>query len=157
MFTYISCVSKCCISVLTYSAGVLLIARIKCAFAFTLLILGVIALAYISFFRYRVCGYQSFTKSVETIYIWMRHTLKCTTPYSKQCMRFMSIWICLSICVSPPLLGNGSVKSCRGYEDTHSKRRLVGGVVNYAPDVVSKESMRLVLPRISCFEIRKVS
>jgi putative effector of murein hydrolase len=49
MYGYISCVSKCCISVLTYFTGVLLNVRIKCAFALTVLIFGVIALAYISF------------------------------------------------------------------------------------------------------------
>jgi hypothetical protein len=39
----------CCIFVLTYFAGVLATVCFKCAFAFTVLIFGVIALAYISF------------------------------------------------------------------------------------------------------------
>jgi hypothetical protein len=49
MFDYISCVSKWCFSVLTYFAGVLMIVCFKCAFAFTVFIFGVIALAYVSF------------------------------------------------------------------------------------------------------------
>jgi hypothetical protein len=61
------------------------------------------------------------------------------------------------------LLGNGLVNMIPSYvawqrfdkqypatTNTRNNRRIVGSVVSYAVRVVSKESMRLVLPRTSC-------
>jgi hypothetical protein len=52
------------------------------------------------------------------------------------------LWACMWISLS--LLGNNSV------ETYQRQRRIVGGVVFYTVRVVSKESRRLVLSRISC-------
>jgi hypothetical protein len=49
------------------------------------------------------------------------------------------------LCIPLSLLGNNSVKTFL------RQRKIVGGVVFNAVHVVSKESMRVVLPRTSCF------
>jgi hypothetical protein len=54
------------------------------------------------------------------------------------------------------LLGNCSVKRYCGSEYTRNNRRLLGRVVFIAVRDVSKESRRFVVPRTSCFKIRKV-
>jgi hypothetical protein len=60
--------------------------------------------------------------------------------------------VCVSVCVYLlSLLGDGSVKTFP------RQQRIVGGVIFYAVRVISKESRRLVLPRCSCFKIRKVA
>jgi hypothetical protein len=51
----------------------------------------------------------------------------------------------LSLCIPLSFLGNNSVKTFP------RQRRIVGGVVFYAVRLASKESMRVVLPRTSCF------
>jgi hypothetical protein len=55
------------------------------------------------------------------------------------------------------LLGNGSVTTLlRQRIHTRNNRRIVGRVVFNAVRAVSKERRRLVIPRTSCFKIRKV-
>jgi hypothetical protein len=62
--------------------------------------------------------------------------------------------MCVYMCIPLPLLRNGSVKRYRGNEYTLNESRVVGGVVFYTFRVVSKESIRLVLSRTSCFIFR---
>jgi hypothetical protein len=57
------------------------------------------------------------------------------------------------MCIPVPLIGNSWVKYYRGNEYICRNRRLVGGVVFYAVRVISRESIRLVLPRTSWFNI----
>jgi hypothetical protein len=60
--------------------------------------------------------------------------------------------ICRSIYIYPVSLpGNGLVNTFP------RERGIVGGVIFYAILIVSKESMRLVLPRSSCFRTRNFS
>jgi hypothetical protein len=59
-----------------------------------------------------------------------------------------SLSFSLCVCISLLLLGNSSVKTLP-WQQIHNKRRTVGCIVFYSV-LVSKESRRLVLPRI-CF------
>jgi hypothetical protein len=71
---------------------------------------------------------------------------KMNTRNNRRIVGHVCLWVCL--CILPSLLGNSSAYTFP------RQRIIVGGVVFKPVRVVSKESRRLVLPRISCFEIR---
>jgi hypothetical protein len=51
----------------------------------------------------------------------------------------------MGLCISPSLLGNGSVNTFQ------QQRRIVGGVVFYVIRVLSNECRPIFLPRTSCY------
>jgi hypothetical protein len=66
--------------------------------------------------------------------------------------------VCVCICIPPFVARQRLGKQYPAATNTRNIRRIVGRVVLHAIHVVFKESMRFVLPRISCyFYVRNIS
>jgi hypothetical protein len=104
-------------------------------------------------------SHQSVSVCVSLLSLPGKGSVKCIPPFSarqrlgntfppqriqatSEELLGVCVWVCL--CIPLLLLGNNSVKTFP------RERKIVGGIVFYAVLVVSKESTRLVLPRVSC-------